>query len=139
MKQSQAIAKFLKTGKESRKSGKARHKKAYTEKKRQRAYCEDKYVKETFYSKRPPPDKRRKLKIYLWRAADGDESKYVNCHYCQIEMTFRQATIDHKRPVSKGGKTNRKNCLLACERCNKEKSDMNYAEYINLISARLDK
>jgi len=37
------------------------------------------------------------------------------CHYCGVP---RARTIDHKTPESKGGRTNRENCVPACQQCN---------------------
>lgn len=79
--------------------------------------------------------------------ARGD--KFV-CHYCGIKLKkgaqasqpkieaagFGFATIDHKQPESKGGKTIPKNLVFACSQCNHEKDDMTYDEYMSLIRSR---
>jgi 5-methylcytosine-specific restriction endonuclease McrA len=35
-----------------------------------------------------------------------------------------RATVDHKTPRSRGGKTNIRNCVLACRGCNCRKGDL---------------
>lgn len=48
------------------------------------------------------------------------------CYYCHEAVNLvhddpKQATIDHVRPLSKGGMTVLENLVLACSTCNKEK------------------
>lgn len=45
------------------------------------------------------------------------------CQYCGVFVHRRAMTIDHVLPVSRGGGTNWKNCVLACQPCNHAKSD----------------
>ena len=49
-----------------------------------------------------------------------DEGK---CTYCEKELRFEDATLDHIQPKSKGGKTTWDNLTLACEGCNLKKSN----------------
>lgn len=44
------------------------------------------------------------------------------CQYCGRQLSRRDATIDHVIPQSKGGKTNYKNCVTACKKCNHTKA-----------------
>jgi len=48
--------------------------------------------------------------------------KYT-CQYCRVKLTSSNATIDHVRPRSRGGRSNFKNCVASCESCNKIKSN----------------
>jgi 5-methylcytosine-specific restriction endonuclease McrA len=41
------------------------------------------------------------------------------CMYCGIKKT--KLTIDHVKPLSRGGKTKFENCVAACRDCNHEK------------------
>lgn len=43
------------------------------------------------------------------------------CQYCGRK--FKKLTIDHVRPLSKGGKTCFENCVAACSRCNAKKGN----------------
>jgi 5-methylcytosine-specific restriction endonuclease McrA len=69
----------------------------------------------------------------LWDLQDG------MCFYCGVKMKkhihgnpFEKttATIDHIKPVSKGGKKSAGNIVLACRKCNSEKGSMDFFEYI---------
>lgn len=61
------------------------------------------------------------------------------CHYCRRPLKIRQeladprpddATIDHKIPRSKGGSNAMENLLLACRKCNHEKEDRSYEDFM---------
>jgi 5-methylcytosine-specific restriction endonuclease McrA len=45
------------------------------------------------------------------------------CQYCGVDVTRKSATLDHVLPVSKGGKTDWKNCTTACSDCNSKKGN----------------
>lgn len=46
-----------------------------------------------------------------------------HCYYCRAFLTMQTATIEHLKPVSKGGADTMDNLALACECCNKEKGN----------------
>lgn len=51
------------------------------------------------------------------------------CFYCRLPMEASggssvAATLDHVKPVSRGGKNSRRNYVAACGRCNQDKGDM---------------
>jgi len=52
----------------------------------------------------------------IWREQHG------NCFYCKLRMEYM--TIDHKVPLSRGGKTERRNVVGACEPCNTAKGSL---------------
>lgn len=72
---------------------------------------------------------RKRLKQRVYR-------RYVDprCHYCKIELTYGQATVDHKQPVSKGGTDDEENLVLACYKCNHDKGDQTEEDYKNRSS-----
>lgn len=43
------------------------------------------------------------------------------CFFCQEEILYSQATIDHLVPRSKGGTDDETNLVLACRTCNIDK------------------
>ena len=67
------------------------------------------------------------------------------CHYCHTVMTEMQdrnklyqkrskskLTIDHVTPLDKGGlKTDTKNMVVCCSKCNNEKGNMSYDMFLN--------
>lgn len=56
------------------------------------------------------------------------ERDCYTCHYCG----FYGDTIDHKVPKSKGGASTPVNCVCACIKCNRQKGDTGYEEYIDM-------
>ena len=48
------------------------------------------------------------------------------CHYCG----GAGGSVDHKKPVAKGGTWARENLLPACHPCNHLKGDMDYEEFM---------
>lgn len=66
-----------------------------------------------------------------------DIKKYYQCHYCEeCNFTEKQITKDHKDPQSKGGKNTPKNVVAACLKCNRDKADTPYEDYIKILRAR---
>ena len=63
----------------------------------------------------------------LWRQCiklrDGNR-----CVYCG---STENLTIDHVRPLSKGGETNADNCVAACLRCNQAKGSLDLDEFLS--------
>lgn len=51
------------------------------------------------------------------------------CFYCKKSLMESEITIDHMTPLNRGGKTEEGNLVIACEKCNHEKSDMTLEEY----------
>ena len=48
------------------------------------------------------------------------------CGYCGIELTKGNTTLDHKIPVSAGGKTTYNNLISCCRKCNYTKGQVCY-------------
>ncbi|MBB3743883.1 hypothetical protein FHX10_003382 [Rhizobium sp. BK591] len=72
---------------------------------------------------------RRRAPIALRRAVlerDGEV-----CAYCRT--TYGPFHVDHKEPWSLGGKHELDNLCVACEPCNLAKSDIPYAEWMEII------
>ncbi len=44
------------------------------------------------------------------------------CHYCQNKFTFKELTLDHIVPISRGGTTSPGNVVPSCKICNKAKN-----------------
>ena len=51
------------------------------------------------------------------------------CYYCKQPLSISKITIEHKHPLSRGGKTVIENLAMCCEKCNLEKGDMTEKEY----------
>ena len=53
---------------------------------------------------------------------DSLENKgYIECYYCNKRLEESETEIEHKTPVSRGGKNKRSNVVLSCNECNREK------------------
>ena len=55
------------------------------------------------------------------------------CALCGKPVKFKELTIDHKTPLSKGGGNDMANLQLSCRRCNLSKSDMMDDEWLGMI------
>jgi len=62
--------------------------------------------------------KARKLKKTRWWL---DQINRGICAYCEESFDPEQLTMDHKVPVSKGGRSVKSNVAVACKTCNTNK------------------
>lgn len=46
---------------------------------------------------------------------------HFKCQYCSLELTAKEATLDHVVPRSQGGKTSWENIVCCCPPCNRKK------------------
>lgn len=62
-----------------------------------------------------------------WRKVRDEVLKRdrYRCHYCPAPAT----TVDHLRPVSRGGTDHKSNLVAACSDCNGSKGDRTPAEF----------
>ncbi len=62
----------------------------------------------------------------IWRSQiknrDGNQ-----CVYCG---SSEELTIDHVRPLCKGGQTNSQNCVTACRSCNQAKGSLPVEQFL---------
>lgn len=59
---------------------------------------------------------------------------HYRCQYCGAKPPLHDLSIDHLLPRSRGGHSNWENCVLACLRCNRRKSNRTLRESgLNLI------
>lgn len=77
-----------------------------------------------FYAPLDPDEIRRERrkaqelrKSQWWRQQIG---KGV-CYHCGERFSKDVLTMDHLIPVARGGKSNKRNCVVACKACNTEK------------------
>jgi len=57
----------------------------------------------------------------------------VFCVYCTEELRCETATVDHIKPLSKGGTSHRSNLILCCRVCNLWKADRDYMKFVREI------
>ena len=46
------------------------------------------------------------------------------CYHCGAKFSKEVLTLDHLIPLSRGGKSTKKNCVPACKPCNSEKGHL---------------
>ena len=63
-------------------------------------------------------------------AALREENGFPTRPYCDTPFYYMDGHIDHIRPHSDGGKSSRKNLILVCKSCNKEKRDLGFMQWI---------
>lgn len=52
-----------------------------------------------------------------------------NCAYCGRKLTQKNATVDHIKPISKGGDGKRENLIPVCKSCNLRKGNLSLEEF----------
>lgn len=66
------------------------------------------------------PKRYRRVRLSRENIFLRDEYK---CQYCGDEFTYRELTLDHVMPVSRGGPKSWKNLVAACHKCNHKKGN----------------
>ena len=64
-----------------------------------------------------------KAKQIAWR--DG-----WDCAYCGLLLNEASATVDHVLPICAGGDNRKENLVLACHRCNRQKSNSSLLSFL---------
>lgn len=64
----------------------------------------------------------RTQKIFIWIR---DKTK---CVYCESNLSISEFTIDHVKPVSKGGTDDYNNVVCSCKSCNQLKGNVSLSE-----------
>jgi hypothetical protein len=59
-----------------------------------------------------------------------EEIKNPKCIYCNCKLNPTNATTDHIIPISKGGNNTQVNLMVCCIKCNGERGDMEFYQYI---------
>ncbi len=83
-----------------------------------------------YYKLNPQP--KRKYEIPIFQAVYENnikEFETLSCIYCFSSIPFGEDTIDHLTPVSRQGKSNYENLVIACKVCNSMKGTKTYEEF----------
>lgn len=46
---------------------------------------------------------------------------HYQCQYCGVDFSYKELTLDHVMPISRGGPKSWKNLVTACHKCNHKK------------------
>ncbi len=76
-----------------------------------------------------------------WLLSQADDEGRICCEYCKVPCSVRPkkygneyaATVDHKMPLSRGGKDWPTNWAVACNRCNNTKGSMTDQQYMRFL------
>ncbi len=74
-------------------------------------------------------EERRALLISFKKIV-GDRDNWI-CYLCEKKVKYKNMSLDHVKPVSRGGKDELNNLRLAHKECNFKKGDMSYIGYLN--------
>lgn len=69
--------------------------------------------------------RRRMMRLILWKRG------HQHCAYCGRPLSFKETTLDHIVPTSKGGPNVLANVQIACQGCNSDKADK--TDYVGLL------
>lgn len=61
------------------------------------------------------------------------KKKYDKCAYCGEYLEEKDRTVDHVKPISKGGLDIEENIVVACATCNTNKNDYDLEEFLRLM------
>ena len=77
-------------------------------------------------------EERRRTVPFHFRNSILKKQKFL-CFYCKKVLRNKDATIDHKIPVARGGRTYLKNLVVACEVCNTTKEHLTDKEFADFL------
>ncbi len=62
--------------------------------------------------------------------------KRRQCFYCGKRLAFHLATVDHVKPLSKGGYDRMSNVVISCGDCNRAKGNKDIMEFLKSLNWR---
>jgi 5-methylcytosine-specific restriction endonuclease McrA len=72
----------------------------------------------------------RKSRWWQQKTASG------RCYYCRQIVSFKELTMDHLVPLTRGGRSTRENLVPSCKSCNTRKKNMlplEWEEYLETL------
>lgn len=73
----------------------------------------------------------RKSRWWQQKTASG------RCYYCQQTVPYKEITMDHLVPLTRGGRSTRDNLVPSCKSCNNQKKNMlplEWEEYLDTLN-----
>ncbi len=74
--------------------------------------------------------KRERAKAKEFRATNWWKQQIGKgiCYHCEAKFPREELTLDHLIPISRGGRTTKKNIVVSCKQCNSLKKNLTVAE-----------
>lgn len=63
-------------------------------------------------------------------------NRNAKCIYCNTKLTPVNATTDHIIPISNGGNNSQVNLIVCCERCNTERGNKSFYQFLKVKNKR---
>ncbi len=78
----------------------------------------------------PAHVKREKAKARELRHSSWWKQQIGNglCYHCEQKFSRDNLTMDHLIPLSRGGRSTKKNIVVSCKQCNSHKKNLTVAE-----------
>lgn len=78
----------------------------------------------------PSHVKRERAKAREMRASSWWKQQIGKgvCYYCEKKFSREELTMDHVIPLSRGGRSTKKNIVVSCKQCNSHKKNLTVAE-----------
>lgn len=83
-----------------------------------------------FAAASPAHQKKEKAKARELRASSWWKQRLGEgvCYHCENKFPVSELTMDHLIPIARGGKSDKKNCVVSCKECNSKKGHKTRAE-----------
>ena len=74
--------------------------------------------------------RRERAKARILRASSWWKQQLGRgiCYHCEKKIAREQLTMDHLMPLSRGGRSHKKNIVVSCKECNSRKKNLTVAE-----------
>lgn len=61
----------------------------------------------------------------------------ASCYYCEKKLAPSEVTMDHRVPLSRGGRSTKGNVVAACKTCNNQKKNLTPVEWDAYLQGEL--
>lgn len=97
---------------------------------------EKKYTNQELYIENGILKFTRNISFRKFMKETAIKMKGEKCYYCKKILSEDEASIDHIFPSDFGGPTITNNLVPACKKCNQEKSNMTYRQYMKYLESK---
>jgi 5-methylcytosine-specific restriction enzyme A len=97
-----------------------------------------KFYSESFLENENPTHEKAKARDLRHSSWWNKKTVRGECYYCRKIVKPDELTMDHKIPISRGGKSEKMNLVPACKDCNNKKKNLlplEWDEYMNRLNS----